>query len=234
VVLVLKLRNYKMALDKFLSEYTGPSGFPGTDCTPPVIPDATFTDCPDVYTAHEGEIDTIFISNVVQDGTTKQWEAVVAPSDWDAIASYAVSGIETLVGFGDKPLAEVVTVPLPKNRLKTIKRKHTLNFDFTDQLIANYEVVRALQGTEYVALWYKTIDGDIFGGATGIIARIANAGNEHSRGENALLTGKIIFTWEHIFDPPRAILDPPVPLTAKVQAPAPLKSKASKEAEATA
>lgn len=205
--------------------YSGPTNFPGADCTPPVFPDPVFLDCPDAYTAHEGEIDELFITNVVRNATTGIWEAVTTPANATAIASFLVTGIERLIGFGDKPLPEVFTIPLPKNKVKTVGRRHALNFDFTDQLLANYDLVRALQGTQYLAFWYKSIDGALFGGIPGIIGRVVNAGNVHSRGENALLTGQIILSWDNLFDPPRTQLDAPAPLMAKIPQPEALKSK---------
>jgi|GEM_PF-6266726 len=211
-------------IDPFES-YVGPSGFPSADCTPPVFPDPVFSDCPDAYIAHEGEIDEIYITNVVFDTGTSKWKGVVLPVSHTVSANFIVTGIERLVGFGDKPLAEVLTVPLPKNQIKNVERKHTLNFDFTDQPIANYTLIRALQGSQRLCFWYKTIDGDVFGGASGIIARVINAGNVHSRGENALLTGTIILGWDNMFDPPRDILDPPAPLMVGVQPPEPLRAK---------
>jgi hypothetical protein len=90
---------------------------------------------------------------------------------------------------------------------------------------SNYTLIQALQGTQFLCFWYKTIDGNVFGGANGIIARVANAGHIHARGENALLEGQIILEWYHMFDPPMAVLDPPVPLTAKIPQPAALKGK---------
>ena len=209
--------------------YDGPSGFPNTDCTPTALPAPAFSDCPEGYTAHEGEIVKVFISNAEWNDTTKIFEADVKPADWQVSANYDVSGIITLVGFGDKPLAEAVTIPLPYNKVKINKRRHTLNFDFTDLTVANHTVIRALQGAHHVALWYLTIDGYIVGGDDGIIARIANAGTVHARGDNALLTGQIIFDWENLFDPPLDEIDPAAPLMAgRVKQPAPLKEVAKK------
>ena len=226
-----------MAADLFQSEYTGETGFPGTDCTPAAFTASSFLNCPDAYTAWEGEIDRIWITNVVKDGTTGQWEAATAPVDYTdpGAGGLGATGFTKFVGFGDKPLAEVITVPLPtrSGRVLTVNRKHTINFSITDMHADNYAAIRELQGSQYVCLWYADIDGAIYGGATGIIARVVNAGHVHQRGENALLEGQITFEWYHLVDPPKAAMDPPALLKAKVQAPAPLKSKAPKDELAT-
>ena len=217
-----------MALNLYESDYEGPEGFPPTDCTQTALPDPEFTDCPESYVTHEGEIDVLWMTHLEYNSGTAQWEAANVPTNHETTAGFVVAGIEKLIGFGDKPLSEPLTVPLPHGLTKTHNRRHTLNFDITDQSIANYELVRALQGLQYVAIWYKTIDGDGFGGENGIIARVVNAGNVHARGEGALLTGTIVLEWKKLFDPPRVILDAPAPMTTgKVQAPAALKSNKS-------
>ena len=215
--------------DPYIS-YEGPSGFPNTDCTPTALPEPTFADCPDGYTAHEGEIVKVFIATASWNTETLIFEADTVPVDWQVSDNYIVSGIITLIGFGDKPLAEATTINLPYNKIKVNKRKHTMNFDFTDMTVENYEVVRGLQGTHLVAIWYLTIDGYIVGGENGIIARIANAGTVHARGENALLTGQVIFEWDNLFDPPLDQVDPPAPLImGKVAQPKALKEIANKD-----
>lgn len=214
-----------------LERYSGPTNFPGTDCTPPVFPDPSFLDCPDDYTAWEGEITDLFISNVVK--TNGVWVAVAKPTAWGTAADYLAAGIERLIGFGDKPIGEPITVPMPKQQLKIVDRKHTLNFDVTDLKIVNYDFVRSLQATNYAAIWYWDMDGRSYGGATGIICRVVNAGNVHARGEQALLTGTMIFEWKNLFDPPTVLLDDATPLTVgKVAAPEALKSS-KKQLEAT-
>lgn len=217
-----------MAADLFQSEYTGETNFPGTDCTPAAFTASSFLNCPDAYTVIEGEIDRIWITNVVKDATTGQWEPATDPVDHTdpGAGGLGAAGFTKFVGWGNKPLAEVITVPLPTRagRVLTTNRKHTLNFRFTDMHADNYAAVRELQGSQYVALWYADIDGNGYGGAKGIIARVVNAGNVHVEGENAPLEGQLIFEWYHLIDPPKYALDPPALLKAKVQAPEPLKS----------
>ena len=209
-----------------LISYNGPTGFPSVDCTPTALPTVTFSDCPEGYQAHESEIIKVFISNAEWNSSTKIFEADVKPTDHQDSSDYAVAGIITLIGFGDKPLPEVLTVPIPNNQLKVVNRRHIVNFDFTDMHLNNYEAVRALQGLHHVAIWYQDIDGYIYGGADGIIARIVNAGTILARGENALATGQIQFEWKNLFDPPADELDPVAPMMAgKVKTPAPLKPK---------
>jgi hypothetical protein len=217
-----------MATDPFES-YVGPSGFPAETCDPLAFTDVTFSDCPEAYMAVEGEIAEIFLSNVQFNETTGVYEAVTAPADWLSRPDYLVAGILRIVGFGDKPLSEAVSIPLPKGLTKVIDRRHTLNFDFTDMHADNYDFIRELQGTGLVAINYVDLDGNVYGGANMIIARV-NAGNVHARGENALLTGQIIFNWDNMFDPPQGVLEGAAPLTAaKIPAPAALRQNAPKE-----
>ncbi len=216
--------------DPYIS-YNGPTDFPNTDCTPTALPAPSFSDCPEGYVLHEGEILKVHVSPAVWDDTDKNFQATTVPADHTVGANFDVAGITTLIGFGDKPLAETITVPITRNVLKTVNRKHLVNFDFTDLTAANYETLRGLQGTHHVALWYETIEGYIFGGANGIIARIASAGHNHTRGENALLTGQVSFEWLNLFDPPMDELDGATSMKAgKVQAPAPLGSQKKKPA----
>jgi hypothetical protein len=215
-----------MAMTDPYQSYTGPDGFPITDCSAPALPAPDFADCPEAYVAHEGEIAKVFVTAAEWNDTTMMYEALAKPADWTMSTNYDVADIATLIGFGDKPLAEALTTPLPYNRVKTHDRRHTLNFDVTDLSLDNYVFLRAVQGTQLVFIWYATVDGYVFGGADGICARVQNAGHTHARGENALLTGQYIFEWKNLFDPPAAELDPVAPLMAgKVKQPAPLKSK---------
>lgn len=225
-----------MAYTDPYDSYDGPAGFPNTDCSSTPLPAVSFAECPEGYVAHEGEIAKVYITHAVWNTETKVYEAYVLPADWTSSASYDVEGIITLTGFGDKPIAEAVTVVTPYNRPLTTNRNHTMNFEITDMSLDNYEFIRALQGTQQVVMWYQTIDGYIFGGTDGIIARIPSVGNVHARGENALLAGQIQFAWKNLFDPPAEEIDGATPLmAAKVKAPAALKSKAPKApAEATA
>lgn len=221
-----------MAADLFTSPYTGPTGFPSTDCTPTVPTATSFSTCPDAYTTHEGEIDRLWICNVVKDGTTGQWEPVVTPVDHTdpGAGGLGVTGIAKFIGFGDKPLAEVITVPLPtrSGRLKTVDRRHTLNFTITDMSIVNYDAIRELQGSQYVCIWYGDIDGRGYGGALGIIARVVNAGNVSQRGEQVLLEGQITLEWMHLFDPPTYAMDQAAQYkVGKIKTPEPLKGKAA-------
>jgi hypothetical protein len=130
-------------------------------------------------------------------------------------------------------LAEAITVPLPvrSGRVKTVNRRHTLNFTITDMSITNYDAIRELQGSQYVCIWYGDIDGRGYGGAAGIIARVVNAGMVNARGENVLQEGQIVLEWIHPFDPPAYAMDPAAQLKVKVEAPAPLKGKAPKQVE---
>lgn len=195
-----------MAFDPYQS-YSEPAGLPAA-CNPLTFPSVTFADCPQDYVDHESEIEDIWFVPVQYNSGTNQYEAIAKPTNWTYRSDLdAISGVVRATVIGDKPLPEIVEIQIAKQQTKLKNRTHTLNIDITDMHTNNYEFVRMLQFPgALVAVWYADHDDYVYGGADGIVCRVVNAGNILNRGEGSLLTGQIVLTWKHLYDPPVAAL----------------------------
>lgn len=170
------------------------------DCASIVLPDVNFATCPAAYQAHESEICDVWMIETT-DGV-----ADAVPTAWyDSDDLDALTGVHKLTTIGDKPLSEVNELTVAKRWVVFTSRTHTVNIDVTDMSLENYDFIRALQVKPTVAVWYRDIDGYIYGGENGIVCDVQNAGNILNRGEGGLLTGQFILTWEADCDPPVAV-----------------------------
>lgn len=174
--------------------YDGPNCPDG--CAGLSLPANSIAECPDDYKLSIGEIRSLYLSPV-QVGAGGKIEASNKPSNWLSEDGY--SGLTALVGFGDKPLPDTITAPLPGFENRTIDRSHTINFDSTDAKQENLDLARTLQCGKKVAVWVITHDGIAYGGPDGIVAEV-NAGIVMTRGQTPLSVN-FVFTWNNKFEP---------------------------------
>jgi len=189
------------------------------DCGTIVLPAVNFATCPAAYQAHESEICDVWVV-MTTDGVANErpnsgmlLPEGIAPGadDWLAQENYPQIGggwtgdpatMVHLTTIGDKPLSEINEITVAKRWLIFTSRTHVVNIDVTDMSIENYEFFRALQVKPTVAIWYRDIDGYMYGGADGVVCDVQNAGNILNRGEGGLLTGQVVFNWDADCDPP--------------------------------
>lgn len=191
---------------------------PSDRCSTITLPVVSFADCPADYAAHESEICDVWIVPA-DDGVSTEIPTLAAdggadPDAWHNPLNYptesghfsnAGTGMRHLIVIGDKPISEITEVTVAKRWSLITNRGHIVNIDVTDMSIPNYDFIRALQFQPTVAIWYRDIDGYMYGGANGIVCDIQNAGNIANRGEGGLLTGQVIFNWNKECDPPAAV-----------------------------
>jgi hypothetical protein len=158
------------------------------------LPDVSFDLCnPDV---HFGQISDVFITNVgnplVDETSPVEW------SDRLALASSNPSRIIQLMGIGDKPAAESNVIEISKGRKVSGNKNHTVNFRIDEVSDLNYEMMRKFECNKTVLMWYKTYEGKLYGGASGIQASI---GFNHVIPENSAeletLVGSITWKAKH-------------------------------------
>lgn len=166
-------------------------------CLPPV----SITDCPADYNAHESEICDVWVQPANADGSAPEPPGALGVN-WHDPSAHTGVGVRHLITIGDKPASEIVEVSLAKRQTKVSERKHILNIDVTDMSIPNYDFIRGLQFQPSLVIWYRDIDGYMYGGSDGIYCDVQNAGNIANRGEGGLLTGQVILSWTKLCDPP--------------------------------
>ena len=172
------------------------------DCGTIVLPAVKFATCAAAYQAHESEICDIWMIETTDE------VADTIPTAWYDPANFGATfdtNSKHLTTIGDKPLSEINEITVAKRWLVFTSRLHTLNFDITDMSIENYDFVRALQVKPTIAIWFRDIDGYMYGGPNGVICDVQNAGNILNRGEGGLLTGQAALVWEADCDPPIAV-----------------------------
>ncbi len=172
------------------------------DCSSFALPDVLFQTCAAAYNAHESEITDIWLVETT-DGIANSLPVTwYDTADWDTTG---FTGAQHLTVIGDKPLSAVSEIIVARKWVKTTRRTHTLNADITDMPLENYNFIRAVQLQPTIAMWFKTMDGYIFGGANGVVADVKNAGNILGRGDGTLLTGQMEIEWDCDCDPEGAI-----------------------------
>lgn len=119
---------------------------------------------------HFGQISDVFITNV---GNPLSDETSAA--EWQARLDLSTSNaarIVRLLGIGDKPAAEGQETEASYGRMAYGSKIHTVNFRIDEVSDENYEMARHFECNKTVLVWYKTFEGKIYGGASGIKATI--------------------------------------------------------------
>lgn len=147
-----------------------------------------------------GQVSDVFITNIgnpLADETD--------PAEWQDRLDLAQSDpakIIRLLGIGDKPVAESQETPASYGRTAYGPKNHTVNFRIDEVSDTNYEMMRKFECNKTVLMWYKTFEGKIYGGKSGIKATLKF---DHVIPENASeleqLTGTL--KWQSKFHPCR-------------------------------
>jgi hypothetical protein len=128
------------------------------------LPDVDFDLCNPEF--HFGEISDLFITNLGHP-LTDETDA----TEWTTrlnLTSIDPARIVRLYGIGEKPAAESNDTEASYGRKAYGTKEHTVNFTIDEISPLNYELLRKLECNKVVLVWYKTTDGQLFGGASGI------------------------------------------------------------------
>lgn len=170
-----------------------------TSCTD-ALPEVEFDLCnPDV---HFGQISDVFITNI-GNPLTDETDA----AEWTARLALGTSDparIIQLYGIGSKPAAESNVIEISKGRKVTGNKNHTVNFKIDEVSDKNYEMMRKFECNKTVLVWYKTYEGMIYGGASGIQASI-NFNHVIPESASELETLEGTLTWKAKFHPCRTV-----------------------------
>lgn len=162
------------------------------------LPEVEFNLCDPDF--HFGQVSDVFITNVGNPLTDE-----TSGSEWLDRLELAQSNpakIIRLLGIGDKPAATSTQTDASYGRIAYGTKTHVVNFKIDEVSDKNYEMMRKFECNKVVLAWYKTYEGKIYGGASGIKVTI---NFDHVIPENAseleTLTGTI--TWKAKFHPCR-------------------------------
>lgn len=166
------------------------------------LPEVDFDLCsPDV---HFGQVSDVFITNVGYPLTN-----YTDPIEWAerlALLNTDPSKIIQLIGIGDKPAAEANIIEISKGRKVSGNKNHTVNFRIDEVSDLNYEMMRKFECNKTVLAWYKTYEGKLYGGNSGVHSAGVSIQFSHVIPENAAeletLPGTI--TWKSKFHPCRS------------------------------
>lgn len=171
-----------------------------TSCTDP-LPDVDFSICaPEIHT---GEISNIYITTAENGELTDENDA----TEWAtrmALLSANPLKIRTLVVLADKPAPEESEITISNDRTVVGEKTHTLNIDIDETNQVNYEFLRKMECGQKILIWYKTADGLLYGGASGIAGTLRlNEVIPRSRKELVVFTGT--FKWNSKTAPCRTV-----------------------------
>jgi hypothetical protein len=104
--------------------------------------------------------------------------------------------VRYLFGIGDLPLPTFTTIPLSLGREVDADLKHNLTFNIDDTGATNAALLNTLQGKGGTyAVWF-VVDGELFGGNTGIRSTIKFQGRVIPAAKTELQTIVAVITFE--------------------------------------
>lgn len=169
------------------------------------LPDVDFDLCNPEF--HFGEISDLFIANLGHP-LTDETDA----TEWTArlnLGSSDPARILRLYGIGDKPAADSNEAEASYGRKAYGAKEHTINFTIDEVSPLNYELLRKLECSKVVLIWYKTTDGQLFGGASGIKVSL-NFDHIIPEDSSALQTLVASITWISKFHPCMTVWPEPI------------------------
>lgn len=169
-----------------------------TDGCTDQLPVASFNICsPET---NFGQIAKIYIANdgypLTDENSLSEWQTRANLVATDASRILEISVI------GDKPLAGTNEVPISRGRTTNGPKDHSINFKIDETNDANYELMRKFECGKTMRIWYETLEGLLYGGATGILASIT-IGEVIPEGTGDLITFQGTAKWKSKFSPCR-------------------------------
>lgn len=178
-----------------------------TTCTTPTCPDACSDQLPPVSfslcapTIKYGQVAKCYIANdgypLTDENDLAEWQSRVNLPESDPARILELSII------GDVPLPTANEVALSRGRTSAGISDHVLNIEIDENNDTNYEFARQTQcGSFTKRAWYETYDGDLYGGAKGILGT-ARLAEEIAQNSTDLRKIKGTFKWKEQFQPCR-------------------------------
>jgi hypothetical protein len=147
-----------------------------------------------------GQIQNIYITNIgnplVDETDATEWTTRLA------LPQVNPAKIIELVVIGSKPAAEANIIDISKGRKVQGNKNHTVTFKIDDLSQLNYEMMRQFECGKTLLFWYVTVEGELFGGASGIEGSLL-ANHVIPEGANDLQTIEGTMTWRSKFHPCR-------------------------------
>ncbi len=113
-----------------------------------------------------GQISELFITNIgyplTDENSAAEWLARMALPGNDPAKIFRILVI------GDKPASESNEVEMSYGRVINGTENHSLNVRVDEVNQENYDFARAFDCNKRVKMWYKTYNGDAYGGPTGV------------------------------------------------------------------
>lgn len=113
-----------------------------------------------------GQISELFITNIgyplVDENSAAEWLARMALPGNDPAKIFRILVI------GDKPASESNEVEMSYGRVINGTENHSLNVRVDEVNQENYDFARAFDCNKRVKMWYKTYNGDAYGGPNGV------------------------------------------------------------------
>lgn len=178
-----------------------------TDCDDFVLPAVITNKCANAVTVELSEINMILWA---ENDPTNPGKALGGPSDWTSAAAWdtaiddsGAGKVRTLIGVGDIPEPEDVTIQIHDGISKVIARKRSLNFSQFDRNTVNYDFFRKIQCGGNGRIWWTTRGGWLYGGADGVGVDVPPPSDPFNRGNDSYVTSNYRFLWDALCSPER-------------------------------
>lgn len=167
----------------------------GCTATPPTV---EFDLCNP--TINNGQIAKIFFTTVGY--PMINWASEL---EWDTRLDNDAAGagkIRTLIVVGEKPVPGKTVKEISLGRKIDGVKSFVINFDIDETNQTNYDAIRTIECGGNFLVWYQTRDGLLYGGNSGIEAKIA-IDESIPKAYNELILFPGTVTWEAEFHPER-------------------------------
>lgn len=185
-----------------VATYANPANF--GECVADTNPTVLFNDCAEEVVQNKSEIAGVLISMPSSADPTVPDYVPVDVSDlaaWEAAITAGTVSHEYVIGNKDAP--ETNPRDISRGRQKRGNKLHAVVLDVDENTDENYEAMRSREDAPIVFFWYYTLGNKIYGGTTGIQAKITEANQILARGTDSYENIQYTLSWEAKTHPPR-------------------------------
>lgn len=178
-----------------------------SDCENPELPAVNFSDCPEAFAEELSQISEVLVSVEDPENPGQPLYAPTDPSsaaDWIAAFADTGAGIRRLIGIGNIPRPESNVRDISKRRKKAGLKTYTLNFNIDEVTQENYDFIRTLSCGAKLVIWYATLGGYVYGGATGFTVNVVASDPVWEEDQNAYVRLELVLEWQSKCAPTRA------------------------------